>query len=219
MSQSGEFVVIGLGRFGRSLVLNLTHQGRSVLAVDLDPERVEMVKEDVDAAVIADTTDEQALAELPLERMTCAVVTIGARATEASILTTALLRQLGVPRVVVRSFNDLHARVLLAVGASEVINPEDEMGRRLALHLSNPAIGEQIQLGDATITEVETPEAFVGHSLAELDLRNRLDVTVLALRRGDRVRANPRSSEQVESGDVLVLMGSDASVRRVAALE
>jgi trk system potassium uptake protein TrkA len=144
MAGSGELVIIGLGRFGRSVATNLARRGQSVLAVDRDPKRVELIAEEVDSVAIADATDEAALDELPLERISCAVVTMGSRATEASILTTALLRQLGVPRIVVRSFNDLHARVLLAVGASEVINPEDEMGHRLALHLANPSLGSQI---------------------------------------------------------------------------
>ncbi|MDY7096210.1 MAG: TrkA family potassium uptake protein [Acidobacteriota bacterium] len=219
MAGSGELVIIGLGRFGRSVATNLARRGQSVLAVDRAAERVELIAEEVDSVAIADATDEAALDELPLERISCAVVTMGSRATEASILTTALLRQMGVPRIVVRSFNDLHARVLLAVGASEVINPEDEMGHRLALHLANPSLGSQIELGDASITELDAPETFAGQSLAELHLRKRHRVTVLALRRGEEVLANPEAGEKIESGDVLVLLGHGDDIQRVAALE
>lgn len=217
MAGAGEFAVIGLGRFGRSLVQALEAESQTVLAIDVDRERVETVADLVDGAVVCDTTDEEALVGLGLERMSCVVVAIGERATEASILTTALLRQIGIPRIVARSFNDLHARVLRSVGAHEVVNPESEMGQRLAAQLANPGIVDRLELGDAEIAEVTAPEAFVGRSLAHLDLRNRAGVTVLALRRGDHVISNPAADDEVESGDVLVVLGRDEAVRRLAA--
>lgn len=217
MAGAGEFAVIGLGRFGRSLVQALQAESQAVLAIDIDRQRVEEVADLVDGAVVCDTTDEEALVALGLERMSCVTVAIGERATEASILTTALLRQIGIPHIVARSFNDLHARVLRSVGAHEVVNPESEMGSRLAAQLANPNIVDRLRLGDAEIAEVTAPESFVGQSLAELDLRNRAGVTVLALRRGDEVHANPSATDQVASGDVLVLLGRDEAVRRLAA--
>lgn len=217
MASAGEFAVIGLGRFGRSLVEALRAESQTVLAVDIDRRRVENVADLVDGAVVCDTTDEEALASLGLERMSCVTVAIGERATEASILTTALLRQIGIPRIVARSFNDLHARVLRSVGAHEVVNPESEMGARLASQLANPNILDRLQMGDAEIAEVSAPESFVGRSLENLDLRNRAGVTVLALRRGDEVLANPSADDEVESGDVLVLLGRDEAMRKLAA--
>lgn len=217
MAGGGEFAVIGLGRFGRSLVTALQANAQSVLAIDIDRERVEALADQVDAAVVCDTTDEEALASLDLERMSCVTVAIGERATEASILTTALLRQIGIPRIVARSFNELHARVLRSVGAHEVVNPESEMGERLAARLANPNIVDRLSLGDAEIAEVSAPERFAGRSLGELDLRNRTGVSVLALRRGDQVIANPAAAEEVASGDVLVLLGREDAVRKLAA--
>lgn len=217
MAGAGEFAVIGLGRFGRSLVQALQAESQAVLAVDIDRDRVEEMADLVDGAVVCDTTDEEALVSLGLERMSCVAVAIGERATEASILTTALLREIGIPRIVARSFNDLHARVLRSVGAHEVVNPESEMGERLAAQLANPNIVDRLRLGDAEIAEVTAPESFVGRSLADLDLRNRSGVSVLALRRDDGVIANPSADDEVESGDVLVLLGRDESVRKLAA--
>jgi len=219
MGKPGEFAVIGLGRFGRALATSLIREGQVVLGVDSDPERVQALADEADSVVVADATDEEALTGLQLERMSCVVVTIGAKATEASILTTALLRQIGIPRIVARAFNELHARVLLAVGAHEVVKPEDEMGRRLALRLANPGIVDQIQLGDAQLAEVEAPQAFVGRSLAELDLRRRYKVTVLAVRRDAAVSSNPGAEDRVEAGDVLVVLGAPEDIKRVAALE
>jgi trk system potassium uptake protein TrkA len=218
MTKPGEIAVIGLGRFGRALVTALVAEGQSVLAIDLDPQRVELLADVADEAMALDATDEDTLAGLHLERMSCVVVAIGGRATEASILTTALLRQLGVPRIVGRALNELHARVLRAVGAQEVINPEAEAGRRLALRLANPGIVDQIALGDATIAEVETPAAFYEQSLAELDLRNRLGVTVLAVRGEGSLRVNPAATERLAAGDVLVVLGLPAAIKRLSAL-
>lgn len=216
---AGEFAVIGLGQFGRAVARGLARQGQSVLAVDLNPERVEAVAHEVDAALSLDATDEDALTDLDVGRMSCVVVTFGLRAREASILATALLRQLGVPRIVARAHNDLHARVLRAVGANEVVNPETEMGERVALRLAYPGVDELVRLGDASIAEVEAPETMVGQSLAELALRDRHRVTVLAFRRHDSVIANPKAAERIESGDVLVLLGRLDAIRRLGALE
>jgi trk system potassium uptake protein TrkA len=219
MGKPGEFAVIGLGQFGRAVVLSLIHEGQAVLAVDSDPNRVQSLADEADSVVVADATDEEALTGLQLESMSCVVVTIGSKATEASILTTALLRQLGVPRIVARAFNDLHARVLVAVGAHEVINPEAEMGRRLALRLAHPGIVDQIQLGDAQLAEIEAPQTFVGRTLEELDLRRRYKVSVVALRRDQAVNSNPGAEARVQDGDVVVILGAPDDIRRIAALE
>jgi trk system potassium uptake protein TrkA len=213
-----EFAVIGLGRFGRAVARSLVREGQAVLVIDHDPARLEALAGEVDATSRADTTDEQAMAALQLGRMACVVVTIGSRATEASVLTVAILRELRVPRIVARAFDERHARLLLAIGANEVLDPEDEIGTRLASRLVRPGVLDQIHFGDATVAEVEAPEAFVGSSLGELDLRKRLSLSVLAIQRGDQVTANPGAGATVESGDVLVLLGSEAAISRVAAL-
>ncbi|HLE83749.1 MAG TPA: TrkA family potassium uptake protein, partial [Thermoanaerobaculia bacterium] len=191
---------------------------QAVLVIDHDPARLEALAGEVDATSRADTTDEQAMAALQLGRMACVVVTIGSRATEASVLTVAILRELRVPRIVARAFDERHARLLLAIGANEVLDPEDEIGTRLASRLVRPGVLDQIHFGDATVAEVEAPEAFVGSSLGELDLRKRLSLSVLAIQRGGQVTANPGAGATVESGDVLVLLGSEAAISRVAAL-
>jgi trk system potassium uptake protein TrkA len=197
---------------------SLVREGQAVLVIDHDPARHEALAGEVDATSRADTTDEQAMAALQLGRMACVVVTIGSRATEASVLTVAILRELRVPRIVARAFDERHARLLLAIGANEVLDPEDEIGTRLASRLVRPGVLDQIHFGDATVAEVEAPEAFVGSSLGELDLRKRLSLSVLAIQRGGQVTANPGAGATVESGDVLVLLGSEAAISRVAAL-
>jgi trk system potassium uptake protein TrkA len=215
---SGDFAVIGLGQFGRAVALHLVDQGAAVLAVDVDPERAKLVEASVDAVVVADAADEASLAELGLERMSCVVVAMGLRAKETSIMVTALLRQRGVRRVVSRATSQLHGRVLLAVGAHEIVNPEQEKGARLAHHLANPHVVDQFALGrDFVVAEVEAPEAFVDRTLRELELRRRADITVMLIRRGGRVISTIDPDERVASGDILVVLGSPTAVRQFAA--
>jgi trk system potassium uptake protein len=216
---SGEFAVIGLGQFGRAVALSLVREGAAVLAIDQLEERAQLVESEVDAVACADATDERALNELGLERMSCVVVAMGARARETSILTTSLLRQRGIPRIISRVANELHARVLLAVGAHEVINPELQMGQRLARNLAHPTILEQIALDENTnLVEVATPEQFIGKSMNEIDMKRRYGVSLIAIRRGGQVLPQVAGDERLARGDRLLIVGQPASVRRVASL-
>jgi trk system potassium uptake protein TrkA len=215
---SGDFAVIGLGQFGRSVALNLVRQGEAVLAIDLDPQRAQMVEAEVDAVVIADATQEAALTELGLERMSCVVVAMGVRARDTSIMVTALLRQRAVRRIVARATNDLHERVLRAVGAHEIVNPEHEMGARVARHLANPHVLDQFELDrEHLVAEVEAPETFVGRKLSELGLRERSKVAVVLIRRRGVVISTIDENQCVESGDVLVVLGTPLAVRQFAS--
>ena len=216
---SGDFAIIGLGQFGRAVALSLVREGAAVLAIDQLEERAQLVESEVDAVACADATDERALNELGLERMSCVVVAMGARARETSILTTSLLRQRGIPRIISRAANELHARVLLAVGAHEVINPELQMGQRLARNLAHPTILEQIALDENTnLVEVATPEQFIGKSMTEVDLKRRYGVSVIAVRRAGQVLPQLAGDDRLQRGDRLLIVGQPASVRRVASL-
>jgi len=215
---SGDFAVVGLGQFGRSVALQLVNQGGAVLAIDLDPERAKLVEARVDAVVIADATDEAALSELALERTSCVVVAMGLRAKDTSIMVTALLRQRGVRRIVSRATSPLHGRVLLAVGAHEIVNPEQEMGARLAHRLANPHVLDQFALDrEHLVAEVEAPETFVGRKLIDLGLRQQSKVAVVLVRRGEKVISTIDENECIQSGDVLVVLGTATAVRRFAA--
>ncbi len=214
-----QFAVVGLGTFGRSVALNLARSGQAVLAVDRNQEEVAALAGELDAVVCVDATDEATLREIGVDRMACVVVAIGAESMEASILVTALLRQLGVPRIVARALTELHARVLHAVGAHEVVSPEAEMGLRLARQLAEPNVIARLELGtDAELAELAAPQSFVGKSLVELDVRRRFSVTVVALRRGGSTHANLGGSERIEAGDVMVAIGQPEAIRRLAAL-
>jgi trk system potassium uptake protein TrkA len=213
-----EFAVIGLGAFGRHVALNLQRLGNDVLAIDNDETLVNSLADQLATIVRADATDEAAMRELHLERMPCAVVAIGMESTEASILATTVLRQIGVPKIVARSVSTLHSRVLRAVGAHVVARPEQEMGERLALRLSQPNVLERVALGaNAELVEVHAPAEFASKTLVDLDVRRKHGVTVVAVRRGEKVLAAVEGSERILPGDILVVIGTPQAVKRLAA--
>lgn len=216
---SHAFAVIGMGRFGSSVAITLSQKGYPVLVVDSKKELIDEIAGEVSAAVQSDTTDKDSLLELEIQKFSCVVVGIGATSLEASILTTALLSQIGCARIIARGIHALHEKVLRSVGAHEVVNPEEELGRRLAERLSQPYLLEQFDLGnELRLSEISTPQRFVGKSLQELSLRNRYNVSVVAIYRGDMVIANPKATEVIRDIDKLVLIGSATDVQKLAGI-
>lgn len=212
-----EFAVIGLGRFGQSLSLSLARSGHSVLGIDKDEEVLAELSAELDAVVVADATDETALRELQVDRMETAVVAVGMESMQASILATAVLRQLGVPRIVARSLTTLHSRVLVAVGAHTVVNPEAEVGRRLAQELGEPGVLRRYELsGGVSIAELAIPPRFIEKSIQELELPDKGGVTILAIRRGTEVKPIQSGNETLRENDRLLVTGPDDAVRRLA---
>ncbi|MBD3160850.1 MAG: TrkA family potassium uptake protein [Candidatus Eisenbacteria bacterium] len=216
---SAEFVVIGLGTFGRNVALNLARAGQSVLAIDRDEKEVRALSTELDSVVCVDSTEEAALRELRVERMSCAVVAIGGESMEGSILTTALLRQLGVPRIVARAMTELHGRVLRSVGAHEVLRVEAEMGQRLARRLAQPNILEWVDLGpQADLVEVEVPESWVESTVSDLDVRRTHGFSILAIRRRGKVRAVLEGVEVLKSGDRILAIGPPEAIKKIGSL-
>ena len=216
---SHAFAVIGLGRFGRSVAITLSQKGYPVLVIDAKKEVIDEISGDVSASFQSDTTDKDALLELEIQKFSCVIVGMGASSIEASILTTALLSQIGCARIIARGIHSLHEKVLHSVGAHEVINPEEEIGIRLAERLSQPYLLEQFHLGkELRLSEISTPQRFVGQSLQDLQLRNKFNVSVVAIYRGDMVIANPKAQEVIQESDKLVLIGSSNAVQRLASI-
>jgi trk system potassium uptake protein TrkA len=211
-----QALIIGLGQFGLSLARALTDRGVEVFAVDLDPALVELAADFVAEAVVFNATDEDALARAAPARRDVCVVAIGNESREGSILCTALLRQMGAPRVVARATDDLHERILKLVGANEVVNPERAFGERLATRLAYSGVIEEAPLGeDLAITELKTPRPMVGRTLLDLKLPRRFGVTVVAVRRTQDGRGRlliPRPDEPLQSDDILVVVAPPGAV-------
>jgi trk system potassium uptake protein TrkA len=185
-----------------------------VLAVDIQEDRVRVAASFVAEAACFDATDTDALARTSPERREVCVCAIGDEAKEASIICTALLRQMGAKRIIARSNDDIHARILKLVGAHQVVNPEQQFGERFASQILHESILGELPLGeDLLITEFQPPAAFVGHTLADLQLPRRFGVTAVAIRRARRsVVVLPNPHEPLEADDVLVVVAKEGAV-------
>jgi len=202
-----QAAVIGLGRFGASVARTLASAGCEVLGIDVDESRVKAVADEITDAVRANALDEEALRALGLRNFEVVVVGIG-HEVQASILVTVLLKEMGIPKIVAKAQDELHGRVLQKVGADIVVFPERDMGVRLAHTLISRNVIDEIQIStDYSILEMEAPSRFLDRSLKELELRQRFGLTVLAIRRADRIIVSPDASQIVEEGDILVTLG------------
>jgi trk system potassium uptake protein TrkA len=190
--------------------------GCQVLAVDNRESKVEEIMGVATRAVQADATDEAALRELGLRNFDVVVVAIG-EDMQASILVTVLLKELGVKYVVAKAVNDIHGKVLEKVGADKVVFPERDMGVRLAHHLAAKNVLDYIELSEEySIEEIVATDKLVNKTLAQLDLRARLGVMVIALKRSTgEVIIAPGGNDRIQPGDVVVLVGKRAALRRL----
>ena len=224
MARERVYAVVGLGTFGREVCRTLMEKGGKVIAIDNKAALIDRVKNEVTQAILIDTTDEETISRAPLESVDVAIVAIGDN-VEASILTTALLKRIGVPRILSRAVSDIHEQVLRQVGADEIVNIEIDEGKRVANRLTSPEVLDTIPISDQiSVSELFVPKSMVGVSLANLDLRTKFHVNVVSIKR-DKITideyGNPNRSEELffpgaedalEDGDVLLVVGSNSDI-------
>jgi trk system potassium uptake protein TrkA len=212
-----RIVVIGLGRFGSSLASELVRGGYEVLGIDSDERLVQDLAEDITQAAVADSTDEDALRQLAVPDAQMAVVAIGAN-LEASILTTSLLVDFGIPNIWAKATSREQARILERIGAHHVVQPEHDMGARVA-HLVTGRMLDYIKFeDDYALAKTRAPAEIVGRSLGESQLRRRYEVTVVGIKRSGEGFTYATADTVVREGDVLIVAGRTAEVERVANL-
>ncbi|WP_019535925.1 potassium channel family protein [Paenibacillus ginsengihumi] len=208
-----QFAVIGMGRFGSSVAKTLYNLGFEVLAIDSDEHRIQEVSNMVTHVVQADSTDEEALRTLGLRNFDVVIVAIG-QDIQSSILTTIIVKEIGVPKVVVKAQNELHGKVLKKVGADKVIYPERDMGQRVAHHLISSNIIDYIELSeDYSIAEIEASRQMVGLNLRQLDIRAKYGCNVMAIKTGDKMNISPYADDVIQEHDVLVVVGRNKDLQ------
>jgi trk system potassium uptake protein TrkA len=227
-----RFLVIGLGQLGYELAKALTEKGAEVIAVDRRMNLVEEIRDMVTTAVSLDSTDEEALKSLKVENVDVAIVAI-AEDIQASVLTTALLKELGVENIIARRTGSLHGKILERIGATRIISPEQNVAEQLARSLVSPGLLEHIALPDGqTIFQVEAREEFVGKSLIELDFRRNFGLLVVSIQRkipritetgevqfDTQMISLPAATEAIRKDDILVLVGMKEDIERFLAGE
>ena len=210
-------VVIGLGIFGSQLVRQLYEKGIEVIAIDKNRDVVQRIKDHSTKAVMADATDKEVLESIGIAAGDTVVISFG-EDLSASTLLTLYLKEMQVREIIVKVPNDDYKRILLKVGASEAIIPEREIANKVARSIISPNVLEYLPISeDYTICELAPPTAFIGKSLAELDLRKRYQLQVIAIRDvlSESLQLVPRASSVIKDSDVLVIVGREEDIQKV----
>ncbi|MCD6396724.1 MAG: TrkA family potassium uptake protein [Spirochaetaceae bacterium] len=215
------FAVIGLGVFGLKVCEVIAERGGRVIAIDKDPSLIEKIKDIVTQSILLDSTDETAMNQIPYADISVAIVAIGEH-IEASILTTAILKRLGIPYIVARAVTEIHHQVLRQVGADEVVNIEIEEGQRIAQRLISPEVLDRISVTEnISVAEVYVPKDFLGKTLAKLNIRNKMHVNIVAILRttlsvdeeGNPVKTDnavfPDAAEILQESDIMLIVGKN----------
>ena len=221
--KSMRYVVIGIGKYGSRIALEMAGRGAEVFAIDCVEERVEQVADEVAIAITMDSTDPKALRSQKLEGMDAAVVAIGEN-FEATVLTTLNLMDLGIPRVIVRASGRDQERILRKLGVEEILAPETEFAGIVAERLMNPNLRGFLELpDDFEIAEIKAPTGCVGRTLGDIDLTNRYELRLITIRRTyneqgrdqEHLIGIPRPDTTVQETDTLVVFGTLGSVNRL----
>lgn len=218
-----KFIIIGLGRFGSALSVRLTEMGHEVIGVDIKMAKVEQLKNEITHTVCLDSTEEEAVRSLPLKDADAVIVAIGEDGA-ASLLTTALLKQLKVKRIIGRIISNLQRTVLMAMSIEEYVLPEEESAERLAMRLDLEEVIDSFKISDKySIVEGVVPKQYVGMTIGEADFINSYKVLVLTMIRqqGSESEGNFKkvatgittAQTILKENDVLVLFGELLNIR------
>ena len=207
-------LLIGLGRFGRHLAMQLSELGHQVMAVDRDEERVNECMPFVTNAQIGDSTRVDFLRSLGVSNYDVCYVTISGN-FQNSLETTSLLKELGAKYVVSRAERDVQAKFLLRNGADDVVYPERETASWAAVRYSSDHIFDYIQLTpDHAIYETAVPPAWVGKTIGQLGVRQRHNINILAAKRGEELIPIPGGDYCFREGETMLVLGADRDVQK-----
>lgn len=220
-----QIAIIGVGRFGTKLATTVARLGADVIAVDTREHNVEGVKDRVAQAVVADCTDERAMRAIGISDVDVAVVAIG-EDLEMSVMSTVVLRRLGVSKIVARAVSQIHEQILKEMGASQIIRIEEQMGEQVAHWLVAPDVLQRISFpGGYTLVEMRVPEKFMGKTLVGSKIREDYGLTIAAIQKRipeiDEEGKNhyriktmtpPNPTDQMGEDDILVVIGEDEKI-------
>ena len=210
-----SYMVIGLGRFGSEVARRLCQLGCEVLAVDTNSDLVQAISNDVTHAAVADGRDKSVLRALGASEFDCGIVAIGDSLAD-SVLATMNLKELGVPKVVCKAHDETHRQVLKKLGADQIVIPEQEQAYRLARSLSSQNVLDYIELSeDYGIIDLPAPDSWQGKNLRELNVRAKLGVNILAVKKDDKIQVSPAAEYAINKGDILVILGDTAALKAV----
>jgi trk system potassium uptake protein TrkA len=213
-----RLAVIGMGQFGGAIARRLTEKGSEVLAIDNDEEKIEAIKDDVAYAVTLDSTDKRALEAQNVKDMDAVVVCIGAN-FQAMLLTTFILQELGVKRIIARAQGSTQRCILEKMGVSEILQPEEEVANNVAEQLTNPGILMCMTLpDDYEIIEIKAPKAVYNRTLGDIGLREKYQLNLITLLKKSEdkyhIQGIPDANTPLEPGDLIVIFGKRKYIDR-----
>jgi trk system potassium uptake protein TrkA len=211
-----QFIIIGCGNFGYSIAKTLYGLGHQVMIVDQNEEIINSISDSVTYAIRGDATDEKTIKSLGVNNFDVAIITTGSD-IQSSILIGIMLKELGVKYIVAKAQNELHAKVLYKIGVDKVVFPERDMGARIAQHLVSPNIMDYIELSaEYSIVELAAIEEWIGKSLIDLNMRERYEINVMAIKQGENINISPNPSYLIKEDDVLVVVGHNNNLKKLA---
>lgn len=212
------YIVIGLGRFGSSVAEKLCALGNEVMAMDTRHDLVQKISSRVTTAVEGDARDLEVLRSLGVHNFNCAVVAMGSDLA-TNVLVTLNLKELGVPVVICKAHDEMQKRALEKIGADRVVIPEREIGQKLAQRLTATSVLDFIELSpDYSIAELAAVPSWAGKTIAQLDIRAKYGLNIIAVKRGEEIRVSPAASYELSQGDVLIVLGHNTDLTRMRNL-
>lgn len=216
-----QFLIIGLGRFGASVARTLTAAGHSVVGIDQSEERIQRVAEEIADVIKCDATDAGILESMGIGDYEAAIVCIGEKYIQNSILVTLILREKGAKKIIAKAGTKTQGRVLSKVGADEIVFPEKDMGERVARSLISSNIIDFLEVSpEVSIIEIPTPAMLLGKSLSELNLRHKYGVTIISIKTGDsKILAPPGIDYRFCKDDILILVGTNKLLKKLKFID
>lgn len=227
-----KFIIVGLGNFGASLAEKLTQQGNEVIGIDSNMDKVAALKDKISHTIRLDATDEQTVSDLPLKNTDIVMICIG-EDQGTNVLATALFKNLGVKRLISRSINSLHEKILRAIGVDEIVRPEEETAERWAKKLCFKGVVDSFELNkNFSVVEVKTPDFLVGKTIKEVGFRKNYKIVILTVIKQTEVssllgrsttvstiQGIPQLETVLQQDDILVLYGSNKDLAKIAKVK
>lgn len=227
-----KYIVVGLGNFGAYLATRLTNLGHEVIGIDTREAKIVLLKDSITHVIMMDATDAQALKTLPYKDVDVVIVAIG-EDFGASIMVTALFKQLNVKRLIGRSINKVHETVISAIGVDEIIHPEEDSAERMAKKLQMKGVLDSLDVSeDYNIIEVTSPTKYVGSTIAETQIRQNYNINILTIIKleekanifGNKTKVKKvqgvlSGETKIEEGDILLLFGHIKDLRSILSLD
>lgn len=204
------YLVIGLGTFGRSVAQTLYENGKMVLAIDQQEERVQKVIDDEIAsdAITLDVTDENSIKKVVNDDFDTAFVCIG-KNTQSSVFVTVILKEIGIKTIICKAKNELQGKILKKIGATSVVYPEETMAKETALGVIRPNITEHFKFSEKyRMFEIKAPKDFIGKNLIELNLRNKYEMNIIGIKSKEELNIMPLPNTAISESDILLVIAN-----------